>query len=295
MTLDRPISKHEILIMGDVVPSARIDECLRLGCAPVFEVVQADHFSTEQAGVTSVRVSGEACLFFSDHGGVVVQDGRADVVVRANEAFLYSAGPGELRLSRSAGAELYVLRFRQARQKNDATGLRLEVPDHVTVRRPGRLTHLLRRLVDERRRSAPSRAVQHHLVVLSLCELSRSSQVDSAGGVREAVRESIASRVDAYVAAHYHEPISTPAIAAELHYNPDYLERAFRLERQMSIRDAVHARRIKEARAQLLLLRTQGVAEIAALCGYTDPGYFRRVFKRATNLTPRSYRLVHAG
>jgi YesN/AraC family two-component response regulator len=110
----------------------------------------------------------------------------------------------------------------------------------------------------------------------------------------EAGRESIASRVDAYVAAHYHEPIGTTDIARELRYNPDYLERSFRLERRMSIREAVHARRIKEARAQLLLQRTQDVAQIAALCGYTDLGYFRRVFKRATNMTPRGYRRMHA-
>jgi AraC-like DNA-binding protein len=130
-------------------------------------------------------------------------------------------------------------------------------------------------------------------MVLALCELARSSHVEEGAAAREAGRESIASRVDAFIAAHYHEPVATPDIARELHYNADYLERAFRMERRMSIREAVHARRIKEARAQLLLQRTQGVAEIAALCGYTDPGYFRRVFKRATNMTPRGYRLVN--
>jgi YesN/AraC family two-component response regulator len=149
-------------------------------------------------------------------------------------------------------------------------------------------------LTDEVRRPLPSRAVLHHLLVLALCEMALSAHVLDGAEEREAGRESIASRVDAYIAAHYHEPISTTDIARELRYNPDYLERAFRMERRMSIREAVHERRIKEARAQLLLQRTQDVAQIAALCGYTDPGYFRRVFKRATNMTPRGYRLVHA-
>jgi YesN/AraC family two-component response regulator len=99
--------------------------------------------------------------------------------------------------------------------------------------------------------------------------------------------------VDAFIAAHYHETLSTPDIAAELRYNPDYLERAYRQERRMSIREAIHARRINEARAQLLLLRKQGVAQIAALCGYTDAGYFRRLFKRATHMTPHGYRAVN--
>jgi len=281
-------------MMGEYVPSGRRDECLRLGCAHAFEAVQADHLSVEQAGVTRVRLSGEACLLFSIHGGLVVQTCQGDVIVHPNEAFLHSAGHGEITLCRSSAAELYILRFRQAGALEGNPGRRLEVPDHVTVRRPGRLTHLLRRLIDELRRSAPSRAVLHHLVVLALCELAHSSQVGNGAAIQEAGRESIASRVDAYIAAHYHTPIGTPDIAHELRYNPDYLERAFRMERQMSIREAVHDRRIKEARAQLLLQRSQGVAEIAALCGYADPGYFRRVFKRATNMTPRGYRLVHS-
>ncbi len=99
--------------------------------------------------------------------------------------------------------------------------------------------------------------------------------------------------MDVFIAAHYHEPLGTPDVARELHYNPDYLERAYHLERRMSIREAIHARRIKEARAQLILQRTKGVAEIAALCGYADAGYFRRVFKRATHMTPHGYRMLN--
>jgi AraC-like DNA-binding protein len=275
---------------SECVPSG---ECLRLGRAAAFEVVQADHLAVEQAGVTRLRLTGEAFLLFSAHGECVVQTREGDFVLHENEALLRSKAREEIALCRSSTAEPYILRFRQSRPRRDMPRRRLEVPDHVTVLRPARLTSLLRRLIDEVRRPLPSRAVLHHLVVLALCELARSSHVRDGAEDREAGRESIASRVDAYVAAHYHEPIGTTDIARELRYNPDYLERAFRTERHMSIREAVHARRIREARAQLLLQRTEDVAQIAALCGYTDPGYFRRVFKRATNMTPHGYRLVH--
>ena len=278
---------------SEYVPSGRCDDSLRLGYAPAFEIVQADHIAVERARVTRVRRSGEACLLFSVHGGLVVQSCQADVVVHPNEAFLLPAGSGEIALCCSSAAELYILRFRPARSPEGVPSRRLEVPDHATVLRPGRLTHLLRELTDEVRRVSSSPAVLHHLVVLALCELAHSSHVADEAALPETGRENIASRVDAYIAAHYHRPIGTPDIARELRYNSDYLERAFRMERRMSIREAVHARRIKEARAQLLLQRTQGVAQIAALCGYADAGYFRRVFKRATNMTPRGYRLVH--
>ncbi|HET6449739.1 MAG TPA: helix-turn-helix transcriptional regulator, partial [Spirochaetia bacterium] len=228
-------------------------------------------------------------LLFTVHGRVTVRGDRTRITLHPNEAALVS-DPPSLTLQHEDSADLYLLRFVRGRLAVGVPRQRLEVPDHVTVLRPARLTHLLRRLIDEARTASPSAPVLHHLVVLALCELARSSAVGTAAAGTEAGRESIASRVDAFVAAHYHQPIGTPDIARELHYNPDYLERAYHLERRMSIRDAVHARRIKEARAQLILQRTMGVAEIAALCGYADAGYFRRVFKRATNMTPHTYR-----
>jgi AraC-like DNA-binding protein len=276
-----------------------MDEGVRLGCPSAFQGVHADHLSVEGTGEVPVRTSRQVVLAFSVHGELVVHGERGETRLRPNEAVLVS-GPPALRIRHAASADFYVLRFRHARLPRAVPRGRLEVPDHVTVLRPARLTHLLRRLIDEVRLPSPSGPVLHHLVVLALCELARSSVAEgTAIGTEgtaigtEAGLESIASRVDAFVAAHYHEPIGTPDIARELHYNPDYLERAYHLERRMSIREAVHARRIKEARAQLILQRTKGVAEIGALCGYADAGYFRRVFKRATNMTPHGYRRLN--
>ncbi len=275
-----------------------MDESLRLGCRGAFEGVHAEHLVIESPALVPVRERGEALLLFSVHG-------RADVaaaspglpvpkaVLRPNEALLVPPGEGAIRIRLDASSELYAVRFRQHQPNAGAASVRLEVPDHVTVQRPGRLTGLVRRIMDEARLPAPSPAVLHHLVVLALCELARSSHADGTALDREAALEDIASRVDAFVAAHYHEPIGTPDIARELHFNPDYLERAYRSERRMSIREAIHARRIKEASAQLLLQRGKGVAEIGALCGYADAGHFRRVFKRATSMTPHGWRLVN--
>ena len=271
-----------------------MDERLPLGCEAAFEDVHAEHLSVQSPGIVALRTCGEGMLLFTVHGSVVVETRRGEAVLRPNEAFLCAPARADLGIRGVENTELYLLRFRQRRPRRGAPRIRLDVPDHVTVLRPGRLTSLLKRLVDEVRQPAASRAVLHHLVVLALCELARSSLAGDAAQQREAVLENIASRVDAFIAAHYHEPIGTPDIARDLHYNPDYLERAYRSERRMSIREAIHARRIKEASAQLLLQRGKGVAEIAALCGYTDPGYFRRVFKRATHMTPHGWRLLNS-
>lgn len=271
-----------------------MDECLRLGCAAAFEGIRAEHLVVERPGLVPARALGGGLLLFSVHGTVAVTAPRGDVILRPNEAFLLPPDGGSPSISVSSPAELYLVRFRQEQPGRNTARRRLDVPDHVTVLRPGRLTGLVRRLIDEVRQPAPSAAMLHYLLVLALCELARSSRAGDAADEKEAVLESIASRVDAFIAAHYHEPIGTPDIARELHYNPDYLERAYRLERRMSIREAIHARRIKEAAAQLLLQRGKGVAEIAALCGYADAGYFRRVFKRATSMTPHGYRLSNS-
>jgi AraC-like DNA-binding protein len=229
-------------------------------------------------------------------------DGRC-MFLGTGEALLVESSPGDgLSLHCGNDTEVYLVQLRvrsadrraPSRQPAPPASPRrtIEIPDHVAIRNMGRMKHLMRMLLEESRRDGGSPLVLHHLAALVACEMASSSRV--AADARENGLESIASRVDALIAAHYHEPIGTPDIARELRYNPDYLERAYRSERGVSIREAIHARRFREAQAQLLLQRERGIAEIAALCGYADPGYFRRVFKRATSLTPHRYRLLHA-
>jgi AraC family transcriptional activator of pobA len=222
--------------------------------------------------------------------------GRTRLTLGPGEAFLAEpARRSLLALSYGTDAEFYVIQFRRSPQPAGMARRTLDVPDHVATRNPGRLTHLLTMFMEETHRAAPSRLVLHHLVVLMLCEMASSSRVSGAPRAREVRPESLASRVDAFIAAHYHEPIRTHGIAFALRYNPDYLERAYRAERGLSIRDAIHARRIREARAQLLLQGASAIAEVAALCGFADPAHFRRVFKRATSMTPRGFRSLAGG
>ena len=271
-----------------------MEDGLRLDFVRPFEPVEASHVLAERPGTRVIRQGGSVCLVFSAHGGLVVEDGRTAWELQANAALLLEpCASGPVRIVNRAESDFYVLRFRWA-HTGVQHGQVLQLPAHATVLRPARLTHLLGMYVEKAKGQGPAVAlILHHLLVLALCELARSSQDGMLIPAREPGLASIASRVDAFIAAHYHETISTPDIAAELRYNPDYLERSYRQERGISIREAIHTRRINEARAQLLLLRQQGVAQIAAMCGYTDAGYFRRLFKRATHMTPHGYRAVH--
>jgi AraC-like DNA-binding protein len=267
---------------------------LRLAFSCTFSSVEARHVITERAGTMTIPSGRSFTLLFCTGGTVAVRASGTEAKLRPNEALVIEPeGTGSLRVRHPGGAELYLVRFRWKGQQTGAPQRLIEVPRHGTVARPARLTHILRMYTEKARHRGTSRAMLYHLLALALWEISCPA---GQAHVRQPVQslESIASRVDAFIAAHYHEQIGTPEIARELRYNPGYLERVYRQERRISIRDSLHARRIREARAQLLLLRETAVGDIAALCGFTDPAYFRRLFKKTTNMSPGRFRAVSA-
>jgi len=251
-----------------------------------FHPVQSEHVVCEREDRREIGRGRVTCLLFVVHGTVTAGTGESCMALTANEACILEPRDAVVELRCARESELYLVRFRRPPGYAEIVGPGLAVPDRARVGAPGRLTHLLRLYIEEAHREKVSRLILHQILVLALSELAH----DASMPVRGPCLESIASRVDAFVAAHYHQPLGTTAIARELRYNPYYLERAYHQERGKSIREAIHERRIKEACAQLLLSGNRGVAEIAALCGYRDAGYFRRVFKRATHQTPHHFR-----
>ncbi len=260
---------------------------LSLGLPCPLEPIDARLISSDSAGAHILWLRDSLGLFYAARGDANLRAKREERAFRGGEAVLRGTrGAERVTLQYHGETELYVVRFRLPESPRCPDCVR--VPEHVAVARPERLTDLLRRYLGEQRRPGSSRLVLYHLAVLALCELASS---DAKGGrTDEPGLEIIASRVDAFIAAHYREVLGTLEIARGLRYNPDYLERVYRQERRLSIREAIHERRIKEASAQLLLQGERAVAEIAELCGYNDASYFRRVFKRLTNMTPKSYR-----
>ncbi|MCX7030634.1 MAG: helix-turn-helix transcriptional regulator [Spirochaetes bacterium] len=259
-----------------------------------YKIIAAAHVASRYAVKEVMHHGHTASLLFVIEGHLDLDLGGKHLAMGPSEAFL--AGPDTfepLTLSHGTDAEFYLLQFARSEVPEDFPRHVLRVPEHVAIRNPARLKHLFLMLVEAMRDPAGSRLILHHLVVLMLCDMASSSLVTCEVRTRADGLESLASRVDAYIAAHYHEPIGTPDVARECRYNPDYLERAYRAERHRSIREAIHLRRIKEARAQLLLQRSRGIAEIASLCGFSDVGHFRQVFKRAVNMTPREFRSLH--
>jgi transcriptional regulator GlxA family with amidase domain len=89
--------------------------------------------------------------------------------------------------------------------------------------------------------------------------------------------------------AHHAEPLRIPALAHTLGLSMRSLNRRFQQATGTSPTVYLQQQRINSARD---LLRTSNltIAEVALAVGYTDSGYFCRLFKESMKQTPREYR-----
>lgn len=99
-------------------------------------------------------------------------------------------------------------------------------------------------------------------------------------------------KVDTYLSTHYQDNISLELVAESLGQSPFYFSRCFKQEYGRNFIDYLTNYRLEHA--QRLLLETElSVREIGQMCGYPDPNYFAKVFKRNRQVTPTIYRQIH--
>ena len=93
----------------------------------------------------------------------------------------------------------------------------------------------------------------------------------------------------AYIHEHYAEPISRADLARHVALSEDYLTASFR--RELGVTPITYLNRYRVNQAKQLLTDTdQSVTEIALQVGFSDSGYFSRVFRREVGLSPEAYR-----
>ncbi|HTW95811.1 MAG TPA: helix-turn-helix domain-containing protein [Tepidisphaeraceae bacterium] len=93
-----------------------------------------------------------------------------------------------------------------------------------------------------------------------------------------------------YLQENFHSPLTRSAVARHFGLSPNHVSRLFRAQGLMKFADYVTWVRLD--RAKFLLRNHPGtIADIAAQCGFADPAYFNRVFRRRVKVTPGRYRL----
>ena len=92
-----------------------------------------------------------------------------------------------------------------------------------------------------------------------------------------------------YLQENFHSPLTRESVARHFGLAPNHISRLFRREGFMRFNDYLNLVRVNRAKF-MLQNYSLTLKEIAASCGYSDPAYFCRVFKKACKVTPTEYR-----
>ena len=95
-----------------------------------------------------------------------------------------------------------------------------------------------------------------------------------------------------YIFDNYDKDIALEDMAATVNLNPKYFCKFFKELTGKRPMDYLNAFRI-ECAAVKLQSPTENINQIAYTCGFKDPAYFTKMFKRYKNLSPREFRQLN--
>jgi len=114
--------------------------------------------------------------------------------------------------------------------------------------------------------------------------LRRSTDVIASG-------DPVVKRVLDYIAEHIAMPFGAAQIADDLNISRNVLDKRFHADLNRSIGDEIKRQRI--ALAKLLLLNPESsVAEISKRTGFCTPSHLTNMFRAATGVSPRAWRMA---
>jgi AraC-like DNA-binding protein len=261
------------------------------------EALNAGLFVSPGFGTHAVRVIDSWELLFVTQGRLDLFEGDRPLHVLSNQALLLCPGirHGGL-LPYTPDVNFYWAHFRPRVFRS--APVTLGVPKVAEVRDPDGLTELFCRFISDQESGTLDPCSAGQLIALMLATLGETRGGKRPGRAGPAPvpgsRAELVAAVHRYIDSEYQKSISTSAVARALDYNPDYLERVFHGREGISIVDAIHRKRVGMARVALHHDVRRNINEIGLECGYADLGYFRRMFKRITGLTPREFRSLYA-
>lgn len=226
----------------------------------------------------------------SSHELILVRRGK---LVLQEENRRLEAGPGSVLLlwpgRRHRGIEeyqpdlaFYWIHFHLRKGRGRGA---FRLPQLSTPRYPDRLFEIFHRIMGGQDSGA---FLQHEADLLLTLLLVEATQAGLP-----APRSGTVARAEAYISENFHRAIGMGDVARALQLNPDYLGRVFQRTHGHTVTEAIHRRRMREARS-LLRETSLNVGQVAAASGFADARYFRRIFTRHQGTSPRRYRQLHA-
>jgi hypothetical protein len=102
-------------------------------------------------------------------------------------------------------------------------------------------------------------------------------------------QRTLLQQIDQYVEQNFKNKISLDEIADELHVNRSYLSRFYKKKTGINLFDTILNLRI-EAAKEYLLNTDMKTYEISEAIGVDDAGYFSKMFKKITGVSPKEFR-----
>ncbi|WP_320127677.1 helix-turn-helix domain-containing protein [uncultured Sphaerochaeta sp.] len=97
-----------------------------------------------------------------------------------------------------------------------------------------------------------------------------------------------------FISQNYSSPVGLQEAAAFLELSESHLSRLFKEVTGLNFLQYLNAWRINKA-VDLMKDPKRNIGEIATSCGFPTPGYFAKIFKRFSGVTPTQYRDEHSG
>jgi len=159
------------------------------------------------------------------------------------------------------------------------------VPQQTALNRPAALERLFRMFINEQE-TGTLRSISANLITtLMLIEVAQQAK----GTSEDNDLNTVATWAHSYIRMNFDRPITASKVAKAVGYNVDYLGRIYRQTYDCTLTEAIHRRRIQKA-SKYLLNSNLNISQIASNCGFNDPDYFRRIFKRYMKVSPGEYR-----
>ena len=177
-------------------------------------------------------------------------------------------------------------RKRYPRVRLEADAILIDDGGVLTTGAASSVQALVLRLIAE----AGGEALAQQTARIELFDAERRSQapyIDQA--LLERPRHSLAERIEHFLHRHLHDEVSVAGLAEHCRTSERSLLRHF--QEHYGTSPLAHIQGLRVDRAKALLETTHlSFDEIVERCGYRDSASFRKLFKRATTLTPADYR-----
>ncbi|MBP3814818.1 MAG: helix-turn-helix transcriptional regulator, partial [Butyrivibrio sp.] len=92
-----------------------------------------------------------------------------------------------------------------------------------------------------------------------------------------------------YINDNYSKEISLDEVSRQVNISPYYFSKIFKEESGLNFIEYLTNVRIDKAK-ELLSGTDMSIKEVCATCGYTDPNYFSRSFKKNVGVTPTEFK-----